>query len=204
MPVDDRPLDEILARRRRAVRLARLVAGLGDSCARRLSASRPRSRRVFRACGCRRFCAASCASKARFSATTCRWKPRGRAARSPKARPAALQAGCDMVLICNQPEQAEKVLDELRFTPSKESQQRLEAHAPARQGAQVEQAGRAAAVSASADVAAQRVRLSGERRQQENGALFTRRRFSLHVRARVAAAVSSAASAAACYRASWD
>ncbi len=38
---------------------------------------------------------------------------------------AALQAGCDMVLICNQPDEAEKVLDALRFTPSKESQQRL-------------------------------------------------------------------------------
>jgi beta-N-acetylhexosaminidase len=35
-----------------------------------------------------------------------------------------------MVLICNQPEQAEKVLDELRFTPSKESQQRLKRMRP--------------------------------------------------------------------------
>ena len=32
---------------------------------------------------------------------------------------AALTAGCDMVLICNQPEEAEKVLEQLRFTPSK-------------------------------------------------------------------------------------
>jgi beta-N-acetylhexosaminidase len=42
-----------------------------------------------------------------------------------EAATAALQAGCDMVLICNQPEEAEKVLDALRFTPSKESQARL-------------------------------------------------------------------------------
>ena len=38
---------------------------------------------------------------------------------------AALTAGCDMVLICNQPSAAEVVLDELRFTASKQSQQRL-------------------------------------------------------------------------------
>ncbi|MFL9954668.1 beta-N-acetylhexosaminidase [Paraburkholderia nemoris] len=43
---------------------------------------------------------------------------------------AALQAGCDMVLICNQPDEAEKVLDALRFTPSKESQQRLKRMRP--------------------------------------------------------------------------
>ena len=42
-----------------------------------------------------------------------------------EAASAALQAGCDMVLICNQPEQAEKVLDALRFTPSKESHARV-------------------------------------------------------------------------------
>jgi len=42
-----------------------------------------------------------------------------------EAATAALQAGCDMVLICNQPEEAEKVLDALRFTPPKESQARL-------------------------------------------------------------------------------
>jgi beta-N-acetylhexosaminidase len=42
-----------------------------------------------------------------------------------EAATAALQAGCDMVLICNQPEEAEKVLDALRFTPSKESQARI-------------------------------------------------------------------------------
>jgi len=42
-----------------------------------------------------------------------------------EAATAALQAGCDMVLICNQPEEAGKVLDALRFTPSKESQARL-------------------------------------------------------------------------------
>jgi beta-N-acetylhexosaminidase len=42
-----------------------------------------------------------------------------------EAASAALQAGCDMVLICNQPAEAEKVLDALRFTPSKESQQRI-------------------------------------------------------------------------------
>ena len=42
-----------------------------------------------------------------------------------EAASAALQAGCDMVLICNQPEQTEKVLDALRFTPSKESHARV-------------------------------------------------------------------------------
>jgi beta-N-acetylhexosaminidase len=43
---------------------------------------------------------------------------------------AALQAGCDMVLICNQPEEAEKVLDALRFTPSKESRRRIKRMRP--------------------------------------------------------------------------
>src|ERR1700756_3825197 len=47
-----------------------------------------------------------------------------------EAATAALQAGCDMVLICNQPEEAEKVLDALRFTPSKESRQRLKGMRP--------------------------------------------------------------------------
>jgi beta-N-acetylhexosaminidase len=42
-----------------------------------------------------------------------------------EAATAALHAGCDMVLICNQPAEAEKVLDALRFTPSKESRRRL-------------------------------------------------------------------------------
>ncbi|MBN3850157.1 beta-N-acetylhexosaminidase [Paraburkholderia sp. Ac-20342] len=43
---------------------------------------------------------------------------------------AALEAGCDMVLICNQPHEAEKVLDALRFKPSKESQRRLKRMQP--------------------------------------------------------------------------
>jgi beta-N-acetylhexosaminidase len=43
---------------------------------------------------------------------------------------AALTAGCDMVLICNQPEEAEKVLEQLRFTPSKGSRQRLKQMRP--------------------------------------------------------------------------
>jgi beta-N-acetylhexosaminidase len=47
-----------------------------------------------------------------------------------EAAGAALHAGCDMVLICNQPEEAEKVLDALRFTPSKESQARLKRMRP--------------------------------------------------------------------------
>jgi beta-N-acetylhexosaminidase len=38
---------------------------------------------------------------------------------------AALTAGCDMVLICNQPDEAEKVLERLTFAPSKASQARL-------------------------------------------------------------------------------
>jgi beta-N-acetylhexosaminidase len=42
-----------------------------------------------------------------------------------EAATAALTAGCDMVLICNQPEEAGKVLEQLRFTPSKASQQRI-------------------------------------------------------------------------------
>ena len=47
-----------------------------------------------------------------------------------EAASAALQAGCDMVLICNQPAEAEKVLDAVRFTPSKESQQRIKRMRP--------------------------------------------------------------------------
>lgn len=42
-----------------------------------------------------------------------------------QAAQAALEAGCDMVLVCNQPEAAERVLNELTFKPSKESAQRL-------------------------------------------------------------------------------
>ncbi|WP_323118608.1 beta-N-acetylhexosaminidase [Burkholderia alba] len=42
-----------------------------------------------------------------------------------QAAEAALAAGCDMVLICNQPEAAERVLNELQTAPSRESQQRL-------------------------------------------------------------------------------
>jgi beta-N-acetylhexosaminidase len=38
---------------------------------------------------------------------------------------AALTAGCDMVLICNQPEEAEKVLERLQFTQTKASQTRM-------------------------------------------------------------------------------
>jgi beta-N-acetylhexosaminidase len=47
-----------------------------------------------------------------------------------EAASAALEAGCDMVLICNQPAAAEQVLDELRFTTSRESQQRIKRMRP--------------------------------------------------------------------------
>jgi beta-N-acetylhexosaminidase len=47
-----------------------------------------------------------------------------------EAAMAALEAGVDMVLICNQPEEAGKVLDALRFTQSKESKRRLKRMRP--------------------------------------------------------------------------
>ncbi len=47
-----------------------------------------------------------------------------------QAAHAALSAGCDMVLICNQPQAAGEVLDTLRFTPSSDSQRRLEQMRP--------------------------------------------------------------------------
>ncbi|BBO59397.1 beta-N-acetylhexosaminidase [Mycoavidus sp. B2-EB] len=39
---------------------------------------------------------------------------------------AALEAGCDMVLVCNQPESAERVLAELRYTPCATSARRIQ------------------------------------------------------------------------------
>jgi beta-N-acetylhexosaminidase len=42
-----------------------------------------------------------------------------------EAATAALEAGCDMVLVCNQPRAAEVVLDELQHVPSKASTRRL-------------------------------------------------------------------------------
>jgi beta-N-acetylhexosaminidase len=42
-----------------------------------------------------------------------------------EAATAALTAGCDMVLVCNQPEEAGRVLEQLRYTPPKASTQRL-------------------------------------------------------------------------------
>jgi beta-N-acetylhexosaminidase len=42
-----------------------------------------------------------------------------------QAAQAALEAGCDMVLVCNQPEAAEVVLKELSYAPTKESVRRL-------------------------------------------------------------------------------
>jgi len=42
-----------------------------------------------------------------------------------EAAQAALAAGCDMVLVCNQPDEAEKVLDALRAEPSKASRRRI-------------------------------------------------------------------------------
>ncbi|MGN6666037.1 MAG: beta-N-acetylhexosaminidase [Trinickia sp.] len=42
-----------------------------------------------------------------------------------QAARAALEAGCDMVLVCNQPDAAEVVLNELEYVPTKESARRL-------------------------------------------------------------------------------
>ncbi|WP_083452039.1 beta-N-acetylhexosaminidase [Candidatus Burkholderia verschuerenii] len=42
-----------------------------------------------------------------------------------EAATAALTAGCDMVLVCNRPEEAGKVLEQLRYTPTKASEQRI-------------------------------------------------------------------------------
>jgi beta-N-acetylhexosaminidase len=47
-----------------------------------------------------------------------------------EAASAALAAGCDMVLVCNQPEEAGKVLEQLRFTPTKASEQRIKQMRP--------------------------------------------------------------------------
>ena len=47
-----------------------------------------------------------------------------------EASTAALEAGVDMVLICNQPEEAGKVLEALRFTQSEASKRRLEQMRP--------------------------------------------------------------------------
>ncbi len=47
-----------------------------------------------------------------------------------EAATAALHAGCDMVLICNQPDEAGKVLDALRVMPTKASQRRLKRMRP--------------------------------------------------------------------------
>lgn len=47
-----------------------------------------------------------------------------------EASAAALEAGVDMVLICNQPEEAGKVLEALRFTQSEASKRRLEQMRP--------------------------------------------------------------------------
>ncbi len=42
-----------------------------------------------------------------------------------QAADAALEAGCDMVLVCNQPEAAERVLEEMRAEVSPESARRI-------------------------------------------------------------------------------
>lgn len=52
-----------------------------------------------------------------------------------QAAQAALEAGCDMVLVCNQPEAAEVVLNELKYVPTKESARRLKQLRPRGKGA---------------------------------------------------------------------
>ena len=60
MPVDDRPLEEILAADVEPYDWLGMSLGVGDSRACDLPAGRREARRVFRASGCRRFCAANC------------------------------------------------------------------------------------------------------------------------------------------------
>lgn len=51
-----------------------------------------------------------------------------------QAAEAALAAGCDMVLICNQPEQADQLLAGLKYSPDPDAAQRIDALMPTRPG----------------------------------------------------------------------
>ncbi len=65
-----------------------------------------------------------------------------------EAATAALEAGCDRVLICNQPDEAGKGLDTLRFKPSRASRQRMKRLRPRGTRAEVAQARGSAGLSA--------------------------------------------------------
>ncbi|MCA3149376.1 MAG: beta-N-acetylhexosaminidase, partial [Burkholderiales bacterium] len=51
-----------------------------------------------------------------------------------QAAQAALTAGCDMVLICNQPQQADELLDGLRLEPTAASARRIDGLMPTAPG----------------------------------------------------------------------
>ena len=60
-----------------------------------------RAREPVARAGSRTCCAESCASRARCSPTTCRWAARRNSATSSQRATAALDAGCDVLPVCN-------------------------------------------------------------------------------------------------------